>query len=348
MKIPIITDTHFGARNDAEIFTEYFYKFLEEVFFPYLEVNEIKTILHLGDLVDRRKYINFKTLNKLRTRFVGRLESMGVETHLILGNHDVFFKNTSELNAVTELFAEYKQLHIYSDPCVLEFDGVEIGLVPWINPENHDTSLRFLETTTAGIIMGHLEISGFQVMKGIVVDEGLDRNVFRRFEAVYTGHYHHRQQSGNITYLGCPYQITFADLGDTKGFHVFDTETREMEFVANPYHMFHKIFYDDVNTDYDTTADKSKYKNCYVKIVVLNKTKPYIFDRFLDSFYDAGVAHVTVVEDSAVDEDDPDAVNMEMDTMTLIAQEIDAMDHLDNPDKLKTIIQSLYVEALEQ
>lgn len=348
MKVPIINDTHFGARNDAEIFTDYFFKFLDEVFFPYLELHEITTVLHLGDLLDRRKYINFKTLHQLRTRFMQRLEDLGIETHLILGNHDVFFKNTSGLNSVTELFESCKHLRIYSDPVTVDIDGLEIALVPWINKENYDDALKFLETTTAEILMGHLEIQGFQVMKGIKSDQGLDRRLFQRFDSVYTGHYHHRQVSGNITYLGAPYQITFSDLGDTKGFHVFDTETREIEFIPNPYQMFHKIFYDDVNTDYDTTEDRSQYKNCYVKIVVLNKTKPYIFDRFLDSFYDAAVASVSIVEDSAAEEDDPDAVDMEMDTMTLIANEIDSMINLEKPEKLKTIIRSLYVEALDQ
>ena len=44
MKIAIITDTHFGARNDSVQFDEYFYQFYEGQFFPYLQKNNIKTV----------------------------------------------------------------------------------------------------------------------------------------------------------------------------------------------------------------------------------------------------------------------------------------------------------------
>lgn len=348
MKVAVITDSHIGARNDSEVFSDYFFKFIDEVFFPYLEVHEIDTVLHLGDLLDRRKYVNFKTLARLRNQFVKPLQMMGVTTHLILGNHDVFFKNTSELNSVTELFAEYPNLHVYANPLTLNLGGLEVGMVPWINRDNYDQSVKFLETTKAEIVFGHFEIQGFQVIKGVRQEIGMDRALFNRFDAVYSGHFHHRQESGNITYLGCPYQITFSDLGEAKGFHVFDTETREMEFVENPYRMFHKIVYDDVENDYDTTEHKSAYKNAYVKIIVVKKTKPYIFDRYLDSFYDAGVASIQIVEDVGLEDSAEDAINVEMDTMALINNEIDAMTNLENPAKLKSIIQMLYVEALDQ
>ena len=104
MKIALITDTHFGARNDSQIFTDHFMKFYNDIFFPYLEENDIKTLIHLGDLVDRRKYINYVTLNSIRRDFIFRLGDMGVDTHIIIGNHDTYYKNTNRINAVQELF----------------------------------------------------------------------------------------------------------------------------------------------------------------------------------------------------------------------------------------------------
>jgi len=348
MKIAVICDTHFGARNDAEIFSDYFYKFIEEVFFPHLDLHDIDTVLHLGDLVDRRKYINFKTLNRLRTKFMKPLEEKGIDVHLILGNHDVFFKNTSELNAVTELFGGASNLTIHDQPTVVDFDGLDIGLMPWINREHTDASLKFLETTDAEVIMGHFEIQGFELHKGIRFDSGLTREQFKRFDSVYSGHFHHKQEKGNITYLGSPFQITFSDLGVTKGFHVFDTETREMEFVENPFRMFYKFRYDDVANHYDTTKKRTEFKNTYVKIIVANKTKPYIFDRFVDAFEDAGVANISIIEDLSNDADFlGEDVNIELDTMMLIENEIDGMEHLQDPMKLKSLIRSLYVEALD-
>ena len=102
MKIALINDTHWGARGDSLTFMNYFRKFYDNVFFPYLEEHNIKTLIHLGDVVDRRKFINFKILNDLRTNFVERLWKLGIDTHIIIGNHDTFHKNTNELNSLQE------------------------------------------------------------------------------------------------------------------------------------------------------------------------------------------------------------------------------------------------------
>ena len=69
MKIAILNDTHWGARNDNAAIAEHQIKFYREVFFPYLRENGITTIFHLGDVTDRRKYINFVTAKNLEDNF---------------------------------------------------------------------------------------------------------------------------------------------------------------------------------------------------------------------------------------------------------------------------------------
>ena len=103
MKIAIITDTHFGARNDNQNFNEFFYKFYENVFFPTLEDRGIKTCVHMGDVVDRRKFISYKIANDFRNRFIKRFGELGIDLHIIIGNHDTYYKNTNEVNAMEEL-----------------------------------------------------------------------------------------------------------------------------------------------------------------------------------------------------------------------------------------------------
>ena len=63
MKVILITDQHIGARNDNLSFVKYFKKFYDEVFFPYIDKHDIKTIINLGDMFDRRKYVIFNTLH---------------------------------------------------------------------------------------------------------------------------------------------------------------------------------------------------------------------------------------------------------------------------------------------
>ena len=136
MKIAIINDTHFGARGDSQIFFDYFMRFFDDVFFPYLEEHNIDTIIHAGDLMDRRKFINFNILNQVRTRFMDKLKSKNIKMHCILGNHDVYYRNTNEINSIRELFSN--DLTLYEKPEVVNFDGLDIALLPWVNKTNKD------------------------------------------------------------------------------------------------------------------------------------------------------------------------------------------------------------------
>ena len=349
MKIAIINDTHWGARSDSQIFLDYFTDFFREQFFPYLKENNIDTVLHLGDLMDRRKFVNFNTLNIVRNEFMEPLLHAGVSVHCILGNHDTFYKNTNDLNSVNELFGDrYSNFLIYQNPIDLEFDGVKIGIVPWVNSENRDGTLEYLKNTKSNIICGHFELNGYEVMRGLPFDGGMSDECLRRFDMVLSGHFHTRSVQNNVTYLGTQYQITFSDLNDRKGFHVFDTETRDLEFIENPRKKFFKISYDD-SEGFDISQFPFKeYKNAYVKLFVDNKTKPYLFDRFLDNLYDVPVSNVTVVEDYGGEDELEEDVDLSLDTVSIISNEVNDMKELnvEQKTKLKLMIRDLYLESL--
>lgn len=350
MKIALISDTHAGARGDSLIFNEYFFKFWENTFFPYLEENNIKQIIHLGDVVDRRKFINYVILNQWRNRFFDRLVKDGITMDVIVGNHDVTYKNTNEINAMHELFDHYDNINVYIDPVEREYDSLKTALVPWINSSNYVSSMEFLQNTKSQVVFGHFEISGFEMDKGNVCQTGLDRKVFDKFDQVFSGHFHHKSSNGSIHYLGNQYEITWADYNDQRGFHVFDTETRELTFVPNPYQMFHKIQYDDGQQDFEfwKAYDYNKFKDCYLKVVVINKQNPYLFDSVLDNLYKVGAADISIVEDFTDydTEIDEDMVNQAEDTMTILSKYIDNLTlNVDN-DKLKGLMRELYIEAI--
>ena len=350
MKLALINDTHAGARGDDPRFNEFFFKFWEGTFFPYLKENNIKHICHLGDVVDRRKFISFVTLNSWRKRFFDVLQTEGINMDVIVGNHDVTYKNTNEINAMHELFDHYTNINVMIEPKDMEYDGLSVAMVPWINSSNYEQTLEFLKTTKSQVVFGHFEIAGFEMDRGNVCHTGMDKSTFNRFDMVLSGHFHHKSTNGSIHYLGNQYEITWADYNDPRGFHVFDTETRELTFVSNPNRMFHKINYDDATTDfaYWQAFDYSALKDCYVKIVVLNKQNPYLFDNVLDNLYKAGIGDIAIVEDftDTIIEDDKDLVNQAEDTMTILSKYIDNLTLTVDNDKLKTLMKELYVEAL--
>lgn len=348
MKIAIISDTHAGARGDSIIFNEYFFKFWENTFFPYLKENNITHICHLGDVVDRRKFINFVILNSWRKRFFDVLKREGITMDVIVGNHDVTYKNSNEINAMHELFDHYENINVMIEPRDVEYDGTTVAMVPWINMTNYEKSMQFLNETKSQIVFGHFEISGFEMDRGNICESGMDAKLFDRFDMVLSGHFHHKSTNRNIHYLGNQYEMSWADHNDKRGFHVFDTETRELEFIQNPYRMFHKVSYDDAQQDFEfwNNFNYDDLKDCYLKIIVVNKQNPYLFDKVIDDLYKAGVADISIVEDLVDIEIDDDIVDQAEDTITILNKFIDGLTLNVEPDKLKKIMRELYVESL--
>jgi len=345
VKIALLNDTHWSARGDSQIFLDYFMSFFDKVFFPYMEEHGITTIIHAGDFMDRRKYVNFNILNQVRDRFISRMQDSRIEMHCILGNHDVYYRNTNRVNSLQELF--YNDMTIYDEPQVVNFDGLDIALLPWVNKENYEQSIKFIKTANAPILIGHLELDGYHVMRGIEYKGGMDPNLFKRYEKVLSGHFHCRQERDNILYMGTQYQITFSDLNETKGFHVLDTETREVEFIVNPFKMFVELTYNDVDGTLDDNSDFKNLKDTYVRVVVEHKDHPYSFDRFIDKMYDAGVAKITTVEEALdISDDDEKILDLAQDTVTLINSEVDNLEEVKDKAKMKKIIKDLYMESL--
>ena len=348
MRVAILCDTHFGARNDSPIFLHYFFRFLDEVFFPYLEREGITEILHLGDLMDRRKFVNFATLHETRERFINKLLEKGIRANILLGNHDTYFRNTSSINSIEELFGgmDKQGIVVHKDPTELTLDGTKFLLLPWINRSNEEASRKLIATTDAPIVLGHLELTGYEVLRGTQFTNGMDPAPLKRFQAVYSGHFHCKHTKGNVHYLGTPYQITFGDLNEPKGFHVFDTEDRSIQYIENPLRIFGELGYDDAVTDYTKAMpDMSRFKETFVRVRVNRKRNPAMFDLFMDAINSVGAHGVTVLEDKGSETELSTTVDVSKDTLSLINQEIDNLE-VTNPVKLKSIIRDLYMESL--
>ena len=343
MKIALITDTHFGGRNDSKAFDDFFKKFYEEVFFPELKKREIKNIFHLGDCFDRRKYINFDSLRSCREYFFNKTLEENIVVDMIVGNHDTYYKNTNNVNSPELLLQDYLNVTIYSKPKTITISGRDILVLPWICTDNYEESLKHIEETTAKICFGHLELEGFQMWKGQENKEGFDPKLFRNFDLVCSGHFHHRHTKGNITYLGNPYEMFWNDFEDQRGFHIFDTETLELEFIKNPFTMFEKVYYDDTQT----TPNVDNYKDKVVKLIVVNKNDHTAYDKFLDKLYKVNPIEVKIVEDFSefesdlLDDEDVDIT----DTLTLVSQYVDALETDVDKERLKTLMKTLYVES---
>lgn len=351
MKIAIVCDTHFGARVDSQFFQNKFTKFYEEKFFPYLEENNITTIVHLGDLVDRQKYLNYLTASTMKKSFLDPLKQRGYNTIFIQGNHDSYFKNTNEISAIDVLVSEYG-FNIYKEPTEISIAGFPVFLIPWIpkDEEAKKKALSAIQDTKAQIAMGHLEIVGFEMFKGTPAMEGMDRKIFSKFDKVFSGHFHHRSQSDNIHYLGTPYQFMWSDADQIKGFHIFDLETRELTFVPNDDIVFKKIVYNDKDLTLDKIMDFpfNDYNQCIVKLIVSNKDNPYWFDLFVEQLENAGVEDLLTVDDhqNQSEINDEEVASELDDTLSIFKKRINqTVEETNKRKRLTKLITELYKEA---
>ena len=356
-KIAILGDTHWGVRNDSLEFLNYFDRFFEEQFFPELKKRGVTHIIQLGDIVDRRKYISYVTLDRLRAHFLKAKQEGILKYDVIIGNHDTPYRNSNDINSMRELFTNVEGLEdyarYYADPTEVEIDGCNILMLPWINAGNVEDSKRLITDTKAQVVMGHLEIKGFEMYRGLPPShDGIDPSDFDKFELVLSGHYHHNSRRGNILYDGTPYEMTWSDWDDPRGFHIFDTNTRDIEFVRNPMRMFYKLWYDDSKDDLIEKSvenlDFAYLKNTYVKLITIAKSDPYYFDMYLGKLYAAGPIDVNIVEDHRnMDQlSDDDLNNDAEDTLTILNKYIDNLEVGVDKVQLATVLRSLYNEAI--
>lgn len=345
MTVALITDQHLDGRKGSIAFWEYFNKFYDEVFFPTLKERGISTVIDLGDTFDNRKNIDYNVWARIRRSYFDRLADNNISVHMILGNHCVYYKNTNEINAPDLLLDTYDNIQIYSQPETVMIEGTKILMLPWINAQNYEETMRWIKDTSAEIAMGHLELNGFEVTPGMLHEGGMDPDIFFKFKQVFSGHFHHKSTRGNITYLGNPYQMFWNDYKDPRGFHLYEPKSNKLQFIKNPYEIFKKIYYDDSQPQ---EINPEEYSNTYVKVVVENKTDFFKFEKLIESLYNANVLDLKIIE-TMVEKDKKDVdINLEItDTLSLLNEYIDEVEMSVNKNELKSIMRSLYIESCE-
>ena len=342
MKIAIITDTHMGARKGSTHLHDYFELFYKNVFFPALEEHRIDTIIHMGDVFDSRKSIDYQSLEWSRQVVFEPLKKYKV--YAITGNHDCYYKNTNYVNSPELLLTSYKNWEIYSSPIEINVGGLDILLLPWINSENYDVSVEAIQNSKSKVAMGHLELNGFRATRGHMMETGMDIDIFDKFDVVYSGHFHTRSTNGKIHYLGNPYEMFWNDVNDTRGFHLFDTDTLIHTPVNNPYKLFYNVYYEDTNYKLYNT---SQLKNKIVKLIVRKKSDPKNFEKFIDKLYSSGIQDLKIIENFVIEESESFEIEEEESTISILNRYIDESDIEFDKNIIKNIFQDLYRQACE-
>lgn len=347
-KILFLGDLHFGARNDNLNYIRHTLMIFKEFLMPLILNEGIKTIIQVGDIFDRRKYINFLTLYTYYKEFFDVLKENEIKMYVIPGNHDIYYKDTLTVNSLQLLLSDYENIQLIMKPEEIEIYNEKFLFVPWICNDNYNECLKAIKETTCPYLVGHFEFEGFEMARGIVCTHGLSRNDFKKFELVISGHFHHRSQIGNILYIGTPYEMTWIDYDDPKGIYIF--ENRKLNFIENPIKLFYKLIYDDstdIMENIINDEDFSVFEGSYLKIIVKNKSNLFLFDKFIDKLEKSNPIDVNVIEEkfNLTKKDENDIIEQSEDTGTFIRNIINDLEINVDKNNLTIFMVNLLQEA---
>jgi len=291
MKILVLGDLHIGASDNSYNLMNYQLSVLD-ITIQYCIDHQINTIIQTGDLFDNRKSTNTHVLNQWKTKFFDKLKKLNISIHVIVGNHDAYYKNTLTPNAINEHLADYDNIFIYNSGKELSFDGTKILFMPWICEYNEINSLTAIDETDAKIIVCHPEINGAN-MGGSLCSNGLKQSLFKKFDLTIAGHFHTKgDYPYNIKYIGTPYEMSWIDCNTDKGFHVLDTKNNNLEFIKSDQKMYYRISYNEDNL----IEISDQLKNKIVKVVINNRTDFDKYNKFINMLESKQCYNLKIIE----------------------------------------------------
>ena len=273
MKVALITDLHLGYKENT-VQSKMMYETLDW-FFEYLNKNQIKHIFILGDIFNSRTNIDFMTIKNTYDHLINPLIKDEIDAFVLAGNHDCYYKNTNDVYSVELLFSHVKNLKlIKSQPESIVIGNTSFLLVPWMASDNHEKCMQCINESHDDYLLGHFEINGFTMIKGIQCRNGIPVDTFRKFKKVFSGHFHINDDKENICYIGTPYEKDWNDRNENKGFYVLDLNTDQYEYIKNE-NNFHITL--EYNNGFNGSIENLKDKN--VKLIVNNIDKQSKFDK---------------------------------------------------------------------
>lgn len=346
-----------SARSGSSHFAKFFNRFFDKLY-AYMLENGITQIYQLGDLFDQRQQLNLKTFYQCKPHWFDPLEEYGFTMHTLIGNHDITLRESLEINTQESVLQQYIRtgaVKVYKEPTFHKVDDhVSFDIIPWICTENKESVREFISRKNpADFCLGHFEINGACMYKGIqsTGHDGLPTNMFEKYEGVLSGHYHTRSfleigDTGKlINYIGTPYELTWMDAHDQRGFTVLDTEKRTLEFIPTTETMFRKVYYRGENP----IVEEHEVTGKFVKLIVEKKGDLYQYDSFINTLRSWSPYDLAIVEniDGLTNGEIGDDENLDIeDTVTIIAKYIDSLQTDIDKNKVKDYINGLYIEAL--
>lgn len=237
----LITDTHFGVRNNSATWLKSQMDFFYKQFIPHLKKTPNATVIHLGDVFDSRSSISPYVAQQVVQLFKD-IKNVCDKVIIIGGNHDYYSPSTDAVTILDLLF-DIPGVELVTHTTL--FDGQD-AYVPWYEYD------KLEEYVGAGY-------KNFFVHADIVTTppkvSGVD---------IYSGHVHipakGKIKGGNLYNLGSIFALNFADCNASRGYYVLD---KKLQYFENQHSIrFWRLYNDEILEDPD--YNKEDYIELYV------------------------------------------------------------------------------------
>ena len=316
-KIWIISDTHFGAHNNAKKWEDLMCSWMNDYFFPLVcsVFEDGDVLVHLGDVFDNRQSVSLSSMN-IAINFFERLSSIFNSVYVLCGNHDAYYTTKNDITSL-ECLKHIPNISVIKDPVSYDLFGKKCLFFPWTE------NLRYFKKTISDnepdILFCHTEFCGC-VMNSSMSKSENDFDI-PNISCIYSGHIHHRQKYKNVTYAGSPYQLTQNDRNNTKGVWIFDPVNDKETFQVNDKSPeFIRVKYDDVKemslNDFIKFCD-NKFVEVETDSSLMSKCK---FQKILSLVQDENIMDLSFVPDKDIVEK---AINIDVSSCLSISDMLD-------------------------
>lgn len=263
--LAIITDLHITESNGDMV-----YKLFCESVDKVIELG-LSTLIIAGDIFDARKAQPLISLNTFDDMLHYAIEKQ-IEIQAIPGNHDKvdYYSSKSYLDQ----FRYFPNFILYSVYGKFNIGNKNIHLLPYYHESIYSKYLLdgmnecYDNGGNDNILITHIAINGVKNNDSTEVTSGCPANLFDKFDKVLVGHYHNKQEIGNILYIGSLYQSNFGE-DDKKGITIVYDDL-SIEQIPTSFKRYETIKYD---IDTLTVSDLDKIAKDYSKVDQFTKVQ---------------------------------------------------------------------------
>ena len=150
---------------------------------------------------------DIRYLPQLGSTLGDRISDAFEKVYFITGNHDLYYRDKRELNSIE--YARDLPNFVMVDDHFLQDD---VAIIPWLV----GTEYKEVAKMQCKYMFGHFELPYFKMNAMVEMPDhnGIKAEMLCGPEYVFSGHFHKRQNKGNIWYLGSPFPHNYADAWD--------------------------------------------------------------------------------------------------------------------------------------